>query len=181
MNLTIAPANPGSDRNNTDKMNANQIIIRRPPLARQSPKSSNGCWPMCASIAATARTARSASSRSAAKTCRSWQWLFPSTLICGQYRWHATDECVGTAMRAAVNAAGIIKRVTPHTLRHAFVTYGLRCGNDIKTMMDLVGHEDPNTTMIYAHGDSALGVSPMDVIIRPLAAAQSIRLLNPMP
>jgi len=41
-------------------------------------------------------------------------------------------------------SAGIIKRATPHTLRHAFVTYGLRC-NDIKTMMDLVGHEDPNT------------------------------------
>ena len=92
-----------------------------------------------------------------------WQWLFPSTLIRGQYRWHATDECVGKAMRAAVKAAGIIKRVTPHTLRHAFVTYGLRCGNDIKTMMDLVGHEDPNTTMIYAHGDAAHGISPMDV------------------
>lgn len=28
-----------------------------------------------------------------------WQWLFPSTLIRGQYRWHATDECVAKAMR----------------------------------------------------------------------------------
>lgn len=101
-----------------------------------------------------------------------WQWLFPSTQIRGQYRWHATRESVAKQMRRAVAAAGIIKRVTPHTLRHAFVTYGLRCGNDIKTMMDLVGHEDANTTMIYAHADGALGVSPMDAAIgiNPLAA-----------
>ena len=107
-----------------------------------------------------------------------WQWLFPSTLIRGQYRWHATGECVGKAMRAAVKSAGIIKRVTPHTLRHAFVTYGLRCGNDIKTMMDLVGHQDPNTTMIYAHGDAAQGVSPMDALARPWPAVQPQQLLG---
>ena len=106
-----------------------------------------------------------------------WQWLFPSTLVRGQYRWHATDECVAKAMRKAVVAAGIIKRVTPHTLRHAFVTYGLRCGNDIKTMMDLVGHEDANTTMIYAHADAAQGISPMDAVLRPLPTIQSPRLL----
>jgi site-specific recombinase XerD len=96
-----------------------------------------------------------------------WQWLFPSTQIRGQYRWHATDECVAKAMRKAVAAAGIIKRITPHTLRHAFVTYGLRCGNDIKTMMDMVGHEDANTTMIYDHCDAAQGVSPMDCVSTP--------------
>ena len=107
-----------------------------------------------------------------------WQWLFPSTKIRGQYRWHATDECVAKSMRAAVTAAGIIKRVTPHTLRHAFVTYGLRCGNDIKTMMDLVGHEDPNTTMIYAHGDAARGLSPMDALARPLPTVQPPQLLT---
>jgi site-specific recombinase XerD len=103
-----------------------------------------------------------------------WQWLFPSTVVRGQYRWHATREAVAKQMRRAVRDAGIIKRVTPHTLRHAFVTYGLRCGNDIKTMMDLVGHEDANTTMIYAHADGAVGVSPMDVGMIQLPAARPL-------
>lgn len=95
-----------------------------------------------------------------------WQFLFPSNLLRGQYRWHATDESVGKQMRAAVRAAGIAKRVTPHTLRHAFVTHALQNGNDIATVKDLCGHEDVNTTMIYAHGDAARGVSPLDGAVR---------------
>lgn len=97
-----------------------------------------------------------------------WQWLFPSSITHGQYRWHLTKEALGKQMRAAVRSAGITKRITPHTLRHAFVTHGLQAGNDLPTMMDLVGHEDANTTMIYAHGDVAQGISPMDVGLRPL-------------
>lgn len=98
-----------------------------------------------------------------------WQFLFPSNLLRGQYRWHATDESVGKQMRAAVRASGITKRVTPHTLRHAFVTHALQNGNDLATVKDLVGHEDVNTTMIYAHGDAARGVSPLDGVVRVAA------------
>lgn len=100
------------------------------------------------------------------------QWFFPSTIVHGQYRWHATRECVGKAMRLSLIASGINKHITPHTLRHAFVTYGLRCGNDIKAMMDLVGHYDANTTMIYAHADAAVGYSPMDAAVQPSSPAQ---------
>lgn len=91
-----------------------------------------------------------------------WQWLFPSNIVRGQYRWHATDEMIGKQMRAAVRAAGITKRVTPHTLRHGFVTHALEAGNDLAVVQKLVGHEDVNTTMIYAHGDQARGFSPLD-------------------
>lgn len=91
-----------------------------------------------------------------------WQWLFPSTVVRGQYRWHATDEMIAKQMRAAVRAAGITKRVTPHTLRHGFVTHALEAGNDLAVVQKLVGHEDVNTTMIYAHGDRARGFSPLD-------------------
>lgn len=91
-----------------------------------------------------------------------WQWLFPSTLQRGQYRWHATDESVAKQMRAAVAAAGITKRVTPHTLRHAFATHAMRCGNDIATVQELLGHESLETTAIYVHADAAQGLSPMD-------------------
>jgi site-specific recombinase XerD len=98
----------------------------------------------------------------------SWQWLFPSNVVRGQYRWHATPESLRKQMRAAIKAAGITKVVTPHCLRHAFVTHGLQAGNDLPTMMKLVGHEDANTTMIYAHGDVAQGFSPMDAPVRTL-------------
>lgn len=92
-----------------------------------------------------------------------WQFVFPSQAVRGQKRWHAVPECVQGSLRQAVKAAGILKRVTPHTLRHAYCTHSLRAGNDIATVSGLMGHEDVETTMIYAHGDAARGVSPMDV------------------
>lgn len=96
-----------------------------------------------------------------------WQFLFPSTVVRGQYRWHTTDEAVSKQMRAAVKAAGIIKRITPHCLRHAFATHAMQSGNDIKTVQDLLGHEDLNTTAIYLHADAARGTSPLDVLAAP--------------
>jgi len=107
-----------------------------------------------------------------------WQWLFPSNVIRGQYRWFATDEMVAKQMRIAVRGAGITKRVTPHTLRHAFATHGLRAGNDIKTIQELLGHADLNTTAIYLHADAARGVSPLDVLTRPLPTVQPQQLIS---
>ena len=91
-----------------------------------------------------------------------WQWLWPSAVKRGQYRWFATDEMVSKQMRAAVKAAGIMKRITPHTLRHGFATHAMQAGNDIKTVQELLGHEDLNTTAIYLHADAARGISPLD-------------------
>jgi site-specific recombinase XerD len=91
-----------------------------------------------------------------------WQFLFPSQCIRDGRRWHAVPEGVQKAMRAAVASAGIIRRVTPHTLRHAFATHAMRAGNDVATIQQLLGHESIETTMIYLHGDAARGVSPLD-------------------
>lgn len=96
-----------------------------------------------------------------------WQFLFPSAVVRGQYRWHTTDEAVSKQMRAAVKAAGITKRITPHCLRHAFATHAMQAGNDIKTVQELLGHQDLNTTVIYLHADAAQGTSPLDVLIAP--------------
>jgi integrase len=104
--------------------------------------------------------------RNASRELR-WQWLFPSTIVRGQYRWHTTDEAIGKQMRAASRAAGLTTRITPHTLRHAFASDAMLAGNDIKTVQDWLGHADLNTTAIYLH--TGHGVSPLDAAPRRLS------------
>ena len=107
-----------------------------------------------------------------------WQFLFPSNVVRGQYRWHTTDESVSKQMRAAVKAAGILKRITPHCLRHAFATHAMQSGNDIKTVQELLGHEDLNTTAIYLHADAARGTSPLDALAAPVKPLPRIEFQN---
>lgn len=91
-----------------------------------------------------------------------WQFLFPSDRVTPDgYRWHITPEAVGKQFRWAVRKAGIIKRLTPHTFRHGFTTHALENGEELRTVMDWLGHEDANTTAIYAHTQHR-GTSPMD-------------------
>lgn len=91
-----------------------------------------------------------------------WQFLFPSAVRRGQYRWHRTPEAIQRDIKAAVRAAGIAKTVTPHTLRAAFATHALRMGNDITTVQQLMGHDSAETTLIYVGADGAKGLSPLD-------------------
>lgn len=82
-----------------------------------------------------------------------------------EQRHHWDEKGLQRAVKKAVQAAGLTKPATPHTLRHSSATHLLQAGYDIRTILELLGHQDMATTMIYTHvlNKGGRGVlSPLD-------------------
>jgi integrase len=60
-----------------------------------------------------------------------------------------STSTVAQIVRRRVQEAGIIKRITPHSLRHTAITLALDGGASVRQAQYLAGHADPKTTMRY--------------------------------
>jgi integrase/recombinase XerC len=62
-----------------------------------------------------------------------------------------TARSVARILKDLVKACGLLKPVSPHTMRHTFATHMLDAGADLRIVQELLGHKSLSTTQKYTH------------------------------
>lgn len=103
-----------------------------------------------------------------------WGWMKPKTYLFPgmENNWRAdvpiTEKVVWIEVTNAAKAAGITKRVSPHTLRHSFAMHLLEAGADLRTIQMLLGHAKLADTTVYLH----LSQRHLQAVASPLEAIE---------
>ena len=77
----------------------------------------------------------------------------------------------GRIVRRTARQAGICKLVTPHTLRHAFITAALDAGVPLREVQEAASHADPRTTMRYDRARGSLDRRATYIVAAYIAGA----------
>ncbi len=78
---------------------------------------------------------------------------FEDTLFLNRRGKKLTRAMIFTIIRQLATAAGLQKKISPHTFRHSFATHLLENGADLRAIQQMLGHESITTTEIYVHLD----------------------------
>lgn len=87
-----------------------------------------------------------------------------------------SDGAFQKVVKTAARRAGITKRITPHSLRHAYATHHLEQGTNLREIQLLLGHRSLNSTAIYLHvarNTVAAAASPLDGL--PVVPGKQVR------
>lgn len=94
----------------------------------------------------------------------SWQYVFPADTLSTDprsqivRRHHIHETTLQKAVKQAARQSGIVQKIGCHAFRHSFATHLLMDGVDIRSIQQLLGHEDISSTMIYTHVLREMGV-----------------------
>jgi integrase/recombinase XerC len=98
-----------------------------------------------------------AAQQSGGKQDSGGKWLSkrPTALFLNRFGQRLSISMFTRTLGDYAQAAGIGHRVTPHMLRHSFATHLLDGGADLRSVQELLGHEQASTTQIYTHVSQA--------------------------